>query len=207
MEADFIYTHTMAVAAQQNNNREKRPSNRRRKKRRTEDFSSSSESSSSSSSSSSESDNDNAVEEEDVIPNTEEITMDDIEIETNGQTTKSAKKAPDNLSIEQKQQLNTIPFSTTSISEVTNPNTANALKSIPNLTEVSNSIEQSKQEINTRFLKLMTTEFGNDIDELRKKPDFKEASLSVLAKTLQSGANMFDVDVLEGLLDEGEKAT
>lgn len=192
----------MAVISKQTTNREKKASSRRRKKRRTEDFSSSSESPSSSSSSSSESEDEP---EDKEIPTAEQITMDDIEIDTNNETTKLIKRAPDNLTMQQKQQLSSIPFSTTSISEITNPNTTNALKNIPNLTEITNSIEQSKQEINTRFLKLMTKEFGNDLDELRKKPDFKEASLTVLAKTLQSGANMFDIDVLEGLLDEEEK--
>ncbi|CCG22375.1 hypothetical protein CORT_0B06670 [Candida orthopsilosis Co 90-125] len=192
----------MAVISKQTTNREKKASSRRRKKRRTEDFSSSSESSSSSSSSSSESEDEP---EDKEIPTAEQITMDDIEIDTNNETTKSIKRAPDNLTMQQKQQLSSIPFSTTSISEITNPNTTNALKNIPNLTEITNSIEQSKQEINTRFLKFMTKEFGNDLDELRKKPDFKEASLTVIAKTLQSGANMFDIDVLEGLLDEEEK--
>ncbi|KAI5969516.1 RSA3 [Candida margitis] len=188
----------MAVT-KQNNTRDKKLSNRRRKKRRTEDFSSSSESSSSSSSS--ESDSEDGGEQDNKVPPAQQVTMDDIEIDTNDETSsKLSKKAPDNLTIEQKQQLNSISFSTTLVSEATNPNTTNAMKSIPNLTEVSNSIESSKQEINTRFLKLMTKEFGNDIDELRKKPDFKEASLSVLAKTLQSGANMFDIDVLQGLL-------
>lgn len=192
----------MAVISKQTTNREKKASSRRRKKRRTEDFSSSSESPSSSSSSSSESEDEP---EDKEIPTAEQITMDDIEIDTNNETTKLIKRAPDNLTMQQKQQLSSIPFSTTSISEITNPNTTNALKNIPNLTEITNSIEQSKQEINTRFLKFMTKEFGNDLDELRKKPDFKEASLTVIAKTLQSGANMFDIDVLEGLLDEEEK--
>lgn len=192
----------MAVISKQTTNREKKASSRRRKKRRTEDFSSSSESPSSSSSSSSESEDEP---EDKEIPTAEQITMDDIEIDTNNETTKLIKRAPDNLTMQQKQQLSSIPFSTTSISEITNPNITNALENIPNLTEITNSIEQSKQEINTRFLKFMTKEFGNDLDELRKKPDFKEASLTVIAKTLQSGANMFDIDVLEGLLDEEEK--
>ncbi|CAD1809859.1 Ribosome-assembly protein 3 family protein [Candida parapsilosis] len=196
----------MAVTSKQGNNRERKTSNRRRKKRRTEDFSSSSESSSSSSSSSSESDSEDEANNKDVPPTAEQITMDDIELDTVEEPSKSAKKAPDDLTVQQKQQLSSIPFLITPVSEITNPNTTNALKSIPNFTEVTNSIGQSKQEINTRFLKLMTKEFENDIDELRKKPDFKEASLTVLAKTLQSGANMFDVDVLEGLLGEEEKA-
>lgn len=155
----------MAVISKQTTNREKKASSRRRKKRRTEDFSSSSESSSSSSSSSSESEDEP---EDKEIPTAEQITMDDIEIDTNNETTKLIKRAPDNLTMQQKQQLSSIPFSTTSISEITNPNTTNALKNIPNLTEITNSIEQSKQEINTRFLKFMTKEFGNDLDELRK---------------------------------------
>ena len=50
----------------------------------------------------------------------------------------------------------------------------------------------------------MTNEFNDDLDELRKKPDFK--SLVLLAKTLQLGLNMFDVDVLTDLLEEEEVA-
>ena len=48
----------------------------------------------------------------------------------------------------------------------------------------------------------MTNEFGDDLDELRKKPDFTEKSLVILAKTLQLGVNMFDIDVLNGLIQE-----
>ncbi|CAX44706.1 conserved hypothetical protein [Candida dubliniensis CD36] len=189
----------MAASDAHNNN--KKRSNRRRKKRRTEDFSSSSESSSSESSESSHEDLDDPEKE---IPE-QDINIDDIDIdsetETNTLTTdnSSNKLIPQDLSITEKQQLNTIPFTKTSISNITNDN---QLKTIPNINEINKNLDQRKNQLNNEFLKIMTNEFGDDLDELRKKPDFSEKSLVILAKTLQSGVNMFDIDVLNGLIQE-----
>lgn len=189
------------MAASEAHNNNKKRSNRRRKKRRTEDFSSSSESSSSESSESSHEDLDDPEKE---IPK-QDINIDDIDIdsetETNTLTTdnSSNKLIPQDLSITEKQQLNTIPFTKTSISNITNDN---QLKTIPNINEINKNLDQRKNQLNNEFLKIMTNEFGDDLDELRKKPDFSEKSLVILAKTLQLGVNMFDIDVLNGLIQE-----
>lgn len=182
---------------------------RRRKKRRTEDFSSSSESSSSSSS-----DNDSDEEKIQDKDNTEAVashSLDhDMVIDINSDVEEDKKensKVPDNLSIEQKKQLDAIPFTTTSVSRVTNTNTVSALKTLPNVAETSRSIDSTKQELNSKFLKLMTKEFGNDLDELRQKPDFNGKSLATLAKVLQSGVNMFDFDTVQALVEEESKLT
>lgn len=188
----------MAASDAHNNN--KKRSNRRRKKRRTEDFSSSSESSSSSSS---ESDHEDLDEPEKEILK-QDINIDDIDIESDNENSalthdKGNKLIPQNLSITEKQQLSTVPFTTTSISNITNDN---QIKNIPNINEISKNLDQKKTQLNNEFLKIMTTEFGDDLDELRKKPDFTEKSLVILAKTLQLGVNMFDIDVLNGLIQE-----
>ncbi|AOW26145.1 ribosome assembly protein 3 [Candida albicans L26] len=188
----------MAASDAHNNN--KKRSNRRRKKRRTEDFSSSSESSSSSSS---ESDHEDLDEPEKEISK-QDINIDDIDIESDNENSaltndKGNKLIPQNLSITEKQQLSTVPFTTTSISNITNDN---QIKNTPNINEISKNLDQKKTQLNNEFLKIMTTEFGDDLDELRKKPDFTEKSLVILAKTLQSGVNMFDIDVLNGLIQE-----
>ena len=187
----------------------RKPAGRRRKKRRTEDFSSSSESSSSSSS-----DNDSDEEKIQDKDNTEAVASQsldhDMDIDINSDVEEDKKentKVPDNLSIEQKKQLDAIPFTTTSVSRVTNTNTASALKTLPNVAETSRSIDFTKQELNSKFLKLMTKEFGNDLDELRQKPDFNGKSLATLAKVLQSGVNMFDFDTVQALVEEESKLT
>ncbi|KAI5953552.1 RSA3 [Candida jiufengensis] len=192
----------MAKSTQPTKQQNKKTSNRRRKKRRTEDFSSSSESSSSSSDSESEVEEINETINEtndNIIPNP--INVDDIELDIEE---KSNKYAPENLTYDQKQKLSKIPFTKTPISSITNSNTTTALKNIPNLTEINNQISQQKQQINTDFLKIMSTEFSNDLDELRTKPDFKQNSLITLAKALQSGSNMFDYDIIKGLLQQEE---
>lgn len=188
----------MAALDAHNNN--KKRSNRRRKKRRTEDFSSSSESSSSSSS---ESDHEDLDEPEKEILK-QDINIDDIDIESDNENSaltndKGNKLIPQNLSITEKQQLSIVPFTTTSISNITNDN---QIKNTPNINEISKNLDQKKTQLNNEFLKIMTTEFGDDLDELRKKPDFTEKSLVILAKTLQLGVNMFDIDVLNGLIQE-----
>lgn len=190
-------------AAPVNPQTNKKPNRRSRKKRRTQDFSSSEESSSSSSSSSeSEHESDTETELDQQKPaNANNINIDDIDIDSDNEqlgTTFKSLRAPENLIIEQKQQLQTIPFTTTPVSNLTNNA---AVKTIPDSASITNDINKTKTELNNRYLKLMAMEFENDLDELRKKPDFNEHSLVLLAKTLQSGVNMFDPDSLNGLLD------
>ncbi|KAI5966535.1 RSA3 [Candida pseudojiufengensis] len=194
----------MAKSTLPTNQKNKKPSNRRRKKRRTEDFSSSSESSSSSSS---DSDSESGIVQETINETNdnidpENINVDDIELDIEE---KPSKFAPEDLTYEQKQKLSKIPFTETSISSITNINPQIALKNIPNINEITTQLDKSKQEINNEFLKIMTNEFNNDLDELRTKPDFKQTSLITLAKALQSGSNMFDYEIVKGLLQEEEK--
>lgn len=191
----------MAAADSHNNN--KKRSNRRRKKRRTEDFSSSSESSSSSSS-----DSEHEIDEqpseiaiEQAVVTQGNINIDDMEIDSDNENN-NKDKIPDNLTIDQKRLLNDKIFTTTPISNLTHEQ--QQLKNISNLNEITSNLNQTKQSLNNDFLKVMTNEFNDDLDELRKKPDFK--SLVLLAKTLQLGLNMFDVDVLTDLLEEEEVA-
>ncbi|CAK9438391.1 uncharacterized protein LODBEIA_P26150 [Lodderomyces beijingensis] len=193
---------------QERNNGSKKPSSRRRKKRRTEDFSSSSESSSSDSEPEQESDQDEEVDvTKDGVAQVDASAI-DIDIDSDPEQAKGDQRnnAPKDLTNDQKRQLQSIPFTTTSLSQVTNPNTAVAMRNIPNIAEVGKSIDASKQEIGAKFLKIMTQEFDDDLDELRKKPDFTDKSLISLAKTLQSGVNMFDYDTVMALFQAQSEA-
>ncbi|RCK60285.1 Ribosome assembly protein 3 [Candida viswanathii] len=188
----------MAAADSQNN---KKRSNRRRKKRRTEDFSSSSESSSSSDSEQEQDEEDpHQPEESGEAPATQDnINIDDMEIDSDNEA-ENRDKIPDDLTIEQKRQLNDFAFTTTPVSNLTNEQ--QQIKNLSNLNEITATLNQTKQKLNNDFLKVMTNEFNDDLDEFRTKPDFK--SLVLLAKTLQLGLNMFDVDTLTDMLEEEE---
>ncbi|RCK56373.1 Ribosome assembly protein 3 [Candida viswanathii] len=188
----------MAAADSQNN---KKRSNRRRKKRRTEDFSSSSESSSSSDSDQEQDEQDpHQREESGEAPAIQDnINIDDMEIDSDNEA-ENRDKIPEDLTIEQKRQLNDLAFTTTPVSNLTNEQ--QQIKNLSNLNEITATLNQTKQKLNNDFLKVMTNEFNDDLDELRTKPDFK--SLVLLAKTLQLGLNMFDVDTLTDMLEEEE---
>lgn len=170
-----------------------KPARRRRKKRRTEDFS---DSSSSSSSSDSE---DNHEVKQTPVTKTEEtpqnINIDDIDIDSDNEDT---LKIPAPLTNEQRKQLNLVHFTKTQLSNVTAVGMS-ATRGV-NVAEVTDVLQKDKNQLNSQYLALMASEFGEDLDELRKKPDFNDKSLVILAKTLQSGANMFDPDTLKGLL-------
>lgn len=187
----------MAVTNTVNN---KKPNRRSRKKRRTQDFSSSEESSSSSSSSEAESDAEIELDQPSLNnnDNNRNINIDDIDIDSDNETSNN-RRIPENLSIQQKQQLQSVSFTTTPVSNFTTTSITTT-KNIPNGNNINNQLDQTKTELNNRYLKLMAMEFENDLDELRKKPDFNENSLVLLAKTLQSGVNMFDPDSLNALL-------
>ncbi|RLV94395.1 Ribosome assembly protein 3 [Spathaspora sp. JA1] len=173
----------------------KKVNRRSRKKRRTEDFSSDSESSSSSSES--EPETEEQTKQDNTTPKETQsnINIDDIEIDSDNEQ-KPSHRAPEKLSLNQKQQLNNIPFVTTPISNLT----TNSTNSIPNINQISSNIDEQKKNLQNQYLKLMASEFSDDLDELRKKPDFTDKSLVILAKTLQSGANMFDPEVLANVL-------
>lgn len=150
--------------------------NRRRKKRRTEDFSSDS-------SLSSDSEHDAPVE---AVPSPDHdanIAMDDVDIESESEI--KEENAQDVLLVEQRDELNKLKLTTT-----------NQLS----LADAQERVRKGRQQLENEYLGHMASTFANDLDELRKKPDFTEHSIVMLAKTLQSGSNMFDDETLSALL-------
>lgn len=156
---------------------DKKIKNRRRKKRRTEDFSSDSESSSSS-------DNESPIEPQntEVSQPKADIDINDVDMESDEETAKTENEP---LSKEVLEKVRNIKF--TSLEN-------------PSLAEAQETLKKDKQQVENEYLALMASSFANDIDELRKKPDFTDKSVVMLAKTLQSGSNMFDEDSLDALL-------
>lgn len=171
---------------------------RRRKKRRTEDFSSDSESSSSSDESMAD-----TTEEAKPIKETKGINIDDIDIvsdeegEANSQN-KQTQLRPEPLTNETHEKLSNIKLTTTKLTSVG----ANSKNSNIDINQVKKVLSKDKDQLNNEYLMLMASSFSNDLDELRKKPDFTDKSLVMLAKTLQSGSNMFDEDTLNAILEQ-----
>lgn len=154
---------------------------RRRKKRRTQD--SSSESSSDSSDHSDSETKPLPLASETAIENKPNYDIDDIDIESDQEkdVVEKNKLMPEATL----KQMETIKFTTTD--------------NIP-LAEAKDQIKRDRLELESKFLAEMATTFANELDELRQKPDFSEKSIVLLAKTLQSGSNMFDEETLEALL-------
>lgn len=158
---------------------------RRRKKRRTEDFSSDSDLDSSSSSGAEsvangeESATNKSIPDESV---SKPVTIDGMDIDSDVEAPQAEVLAP-----EVKKQLRSIKFTTT------NNQT---------LAEAKETVKQDRQQLEQQFLAYMAGNFANDLDELRQKPDFTEKSIVMLAKTLQSGSNMFDSETLDALVKE-----
>lgn len=171
---------------------------RRRKKRRTEDFSSDSDSSSSSScdESMTEASTTNDVLKQDKIEQEVTETI-DIDIDSLDHEL-TAKFVPENLSAASKLKLAQVPVTTSSISNANSVGKVNPT----NPQEVKATIENDRANLNSEYLKLFASEFNEDIDKLRKKPDFTDKSLVILAKALQSGSNIFDEDTLNALLNK-----
>lgn len=56
-------------------------------------------------------------------------------------------------------------------------------------------------------MKLVTSEFGDDLDAVRKAKDFEEGgvrSLGVLVRALESGVNVFDEDEMRSVVVAGK---
>lgn len=179
----------MGAAAQVPNEKlgNSKNSRRRRKKRRTEDFSSDSDSSSSSSSSPSD------VEETSETKEISTVNIDDIDIVSDNEEKFIDPQNPRNdfnqlISNETREQINRINF-TKKIDEDKNSE------------QEKTSIKKAREQLDQEFLGLMASTYSDDLDELRKKPDFTDKSLIMLAKTLQSSSNIFDRDSLEALLE------
>lgn len=176
-------------------------SRRRKKKRRTEDFSSDSESSSSSSSSSSDEEMDNANDQS-QIKESKKINIDDVDIESEDEASAQDQKLqdhlrPESLSNETHEKLSKVTLTTSKLTNLA----GNIKNNNIDIGQVKDTLSKNKDELNNEYLMLMASSFSNDLDELRKKPDFTDKSLVLLAKTLQSGANMFDEDTLSAILD------
>lgn len=146
---------------------------RRNKKRRTEDFSSDSSSSSSSSSSEDEQ-QDIEPKQDNVIPPDPAGAMDEIKASVSA-------------------RLKQIPFT----EEIKTSKTDTTKQE-----ELVTQHSKDRDELDKTFLQLMTQQFGDDLDEFRKKPDFSNDSLMVLAQTLQSGSNLFDADEINELVNK-----
>lgn len=184
---EFATKITLAMAAPQVTNeqiREKK-GRRRRKKRRTEDFSDSS-------SSSSLSDEDIRMDE----PNQNDEIEVETAIETIEEPTYDAKKsaAPEPLTLEQQRHLQRIKLTTTAPTQGINSRNID-------MEAAKSSINSDRETLENEYLKFMASSFSEDLDELRKKPDFTDKSLVLLAKTLQSGGSLFDESELKALLE------
>lgn len=165
---------------------QKQNKSRRRKKRRTQDSSSES-----SSDSSDLSDNEVYAKEEPVIQSNgdkkeeKSFHIDDIEIESDHEA--KDKNTSTFLPESTLKEMESIPFTSTEKQPI-----AQAIE----------TVKKDRQSLESAFLAQMATTFAGQLDELRKKPDFTDKSIVLLAKTLQSGSNMFDDETLEALLQD-----
>ncbi|ODV67348.1 hypothetical protein HYPBUDRAFT_153171 [Hyphopichia burtonii NRRL Y-1933] len=164
-------------------------SRRRRKKRRTEDFSS--DESSSSSSSDSDNDKEEEIKGSDNIENGKTPNIDDIDIDSDDEKITNNKNETELLSQETQKQINEIKFTS---------NTLNSNNTTRTAEEIKQTVDKDRNDLESQFLGLMASNFSDDLDELRKKPDFTDKSLVMLAKVLQSGSNIFDEDSLDALI-------
>lgn len=59
--------------------------------------------------------------------------------------------------------------------------------------------DEHDKKFHDYYMKLVTTEFADDLDKLRKANDFNEKSLGVLINTLKQGSHVFspaDADIV-----------
>ncbi|CUM67704.1 uncharacterized protein PRCAT00005407001 [Priceomyces carsonii] len=169
-----------------------RNNRRRRKRRRTEDFSSDSDSSSQSSSSESDSHNESHNETHQQV----EISKDDIQDIDLDAKPENKSLVPEPLSEDTLAMVSSIKFTNTALSN------RRSIKEAIDENTVSDGINNDREELNNQYLKLMASSFENDLDELRKRPDFTDKSLILLAKALQSGGNMFDPTTLDSIINK-----
>lgn len=164
---------------------------RRRKKRRTEDFSDSSDSSSSSSSS--ESENEDSEEKSNEIGN--EIDEDgDVAVLSDNEIHMDHNQESNDSSFSNvKNKLKTVELTRTPLNESHNN------KNI-NLHQVESLINQGNKKLENEYLGLMFENYGDDIDHIRKAPDFNERSLTILANVLKNGGNIFDEETLKAVV-------
>lgn len=179
------------------NNKNRR---RSRKKRRTEDFSSDS------SSESSDEAIDEAMDEAVDKPNTNDEPV--IEMKQANFDLKDGYK--EKSVYNNQKEMNTIEqlgnetiqtMSNIKFTKLGNAEQTGFKRSNENVEQSMKELEKDRSELDNEFLKLMMSSFTEDLDELRKKPDFTDRSLILLAKALQSGKNMFDENSLRSILE------
>ncbi|ODV98194.1 hypothetical protein PACTADRAFT_14664 [Pachysolen tannophilus NRRL Y-2460] len=191
---------------QVNSSNSKKNKRRRRKKRRTEDFSSDS-SSSSEDDSDNNKDSDNVTTSQQDIENDKDnnnnITIDDINMHSDSEEA-STKIQPLKIVDETRSKLQKIDInSQPSISLLTQQKMQSGFKNNQlNLEKISSKIESERDALANDYLSLMASTYSEDVDELRKKPDFTEKSLPLLAKLLKSGANIFDDETLKAVISK-----
>lgn len=161
---------------------QKKHKSRSRKKRRTQDSSSES---SSDSSDHEEYGSQEKVEHNKPFNTNESVSIDDIDIDSEDE--KSQDRQAPGFSEEAVKKLEAIKFTKTD--------------HLP-IDEARKTVKSDRQELEQLFLAQMASSFAGELDELRQKLDFTDKSIVLLAKTLQSGSNMFDNETLEALLKE-----
>lgn len=178
---------------------------RRRKKRRTVDVSDSSDSDSSS-------DNDSGKENDKAVEVVEEEDIQLTDDEAIGAQNVAKENNVEKLDDRVKDQLNTIPFTRTELTDRTDYSKGQGA----DLTKVKESLEQDRKKLSSAlesqttskvasenknaYLNMMFENYGEEINSLRNAPDFTNKSLVMLANVLKDGTGMFDVDTLKTIL-------
>lgn len=190
----------------------------RRKKRRTVDISDSSSSSASEVESEAEIKIVNSVLNEDI-----ELTDSDAPLEDEPAEQLEKGNVSEQLNDETRDKLNSIAFTRTEITEQNNFDQKNSKANTIDLKRVNETIEEAKlkfatladqekhdvihggasstSELKNSYLELMFENYGEDINSLRKAPDFTNKSLVMLANVLKDGSAMFDVETLKAILE------
>lgn len=190
----------------------------RRKKRRTVDISDSSSSSASEAESEGEIKIVSSVLNEDI-----ELTDSDAPLEDEPSEHLEKGNVSEQLNDETRDKLNSIAFTRTEITEQNNFDQKNSKANNIDLKRVNETIEEAKlklaaladqekddvihggasstNELKNSYLELMFENYGEDINSLRKAPDFTNKSLVMLANVLKDGAAMFDVETLKTILE------
>lgn len=194
IDRQLVYRNMSKIIPKNDKETKPKANRRRRKKRRTEDFSDSSDSSDSSSLSS-ESENELDDQPDKIGNNKESIDADgDMAVlsdtEINIAEEEELNKDPSFGNI--KNKLKTVELTSTALNKGNNKNI--------NLNQVENIINQGNKLLENEYLSLMFENYGDDIDQIRKAPDFNERSLTILANVLKNGNNIFDEETLKAVV-------
>ncbi len=189
----LVYRNMSKIIPKNDKETKPKANRRRRKKRRTEDFSDSSDSSDSSSSSS-ESENELDDQPDKIGNNKESIDADgDMAVLSDTEINiEEAELNKDPSFGNIKNKLKTVELTSTALNNGNNKNI--------NLNQVENIINQGNKQLENEYLSLMFENYGDDIDQIRKAPDFNERSLTILANVLKNGNNIFDEETLKAVV-------